>query len=120
MKEKKERKQPLQPVLVGTKLANARKIIDRRGKVTTYHGKPILAIDADGQCYEFLSVAAVERECRISASAITSAIGEYRKGKKEVPLCQGFCWCYCADKENLPKIQAWIALNAVDNRKTHV
>ncbi|MBQ4395487.1 MAG: hypothetical protein II825_09380 [Paludibacteraceae bacterium] len=111
---------PMQPVLVGTKLANARIIIDRRGRVNNYKGHPIMAIDADGMVYEFQSAAAVQRECRISSGAISSAIGDYKKGKKEVPLVQGFCWCYCKDKELLPKIKAWIALNAADNRKTHI
>ena len=116
----KKKSAPMQPVLAGTKLANARIIIDRRGKVATFKGNPIMAIDADGTVYEFRSAAAVERECRISSGAISSAIGDFKRGKKEVPLVQGFCWCYCKDKELLPKIQAWIALNAEDNRKTHI
>lgn len=121
MKKKNEvKKQTLKPVLAGTKLANARIIIDRRGKMPRYIAHPLMCIDADGTVYEFQSAKAVEREVRISSGAINSAISAFKKGKKEVPLCQGFCWCYCKDKELLPKIQAWIALNAADNPNTHI
>ena len=108
------------PVFAGTKLANARKIVVPAKNRTGLYGKPILAIDADGELYEFSSAAEVERQVRISSGRLSSAINDYKQGKREVPLVEGFIWCYCADKDLLPKLQAWIALNAKDTRKTNI
>lgn len=113
-------KKVIEPVFAGTKLANARRVIWKKPPRGGHYGKPIWAIDADGELYEFPSCADVERQTRISSGRISAACLDYKKGKREVPLVEGFVWCYCADKDLLPKLQAWIALNAADNRKTHI
>ena len=115
--EKVERRMP---VFAGTKLATARQVIWKKVSKGGMTGKPVWAIDADGELYEFRSCAEVERQTRINSGRISSAILDYKKGKREVPLVEGFVWLYCADKDYLPKLQAWIALNAADNRKTHI
>ena len=115
-----KRAETMTPVFAGTKLANARKIIALPKKRAGQNGKPIWAIDADGELYEFRSAAEVERQVRISSGRLSSAINDYKQGKREVPLVEGFVWCYCADKDLLPKLKAWIALNAKDNRKTNI
>ena len=105
----------------GTKLAKARKIIDRRIKFHSYNGKEVIAYDADGMEYRFASTAEVERETRIRASRLSGCINRFKKGKTEVPLCEGFAWIYAEDEEQYSaKVKAWIALNATDNRKTHI
>ena len=109
------------PVFEGSILAKARKVIDRRAKFRPNAGKEVIAIDADGMEYRFKSCSDVERQTRIRASRISGVIGRYKRGKMEVPLCEGFCWIYAADEEQYSaKVKAWIALNAVDNRKTHI
>ena len=109
------------PIFMGTILANARRIIDRREKHKSYNGKPVIAIDADGEEYRFASCSDVERTTRIKGARISSAINDYKRGKREMPLVEGFAWIYEADKEEWQyKMKAWIALNAVDNRKTHI
>ena len=113
---------PTKPVMFeGTILAKARKVIDRRTKNCSYNGKEVIAIDADGLEYRFASTAAVERETRIRASRLSGCINRFKKGKTEVPLCEGFVWIYAEDEEQYSaKVKAWIALNAADNRKTHI
>lgn len=110
----------LQAVFAGSRLSSARQIVCERHYNVVNAGKPIWAIDADGELHEFPNVATVERECRISSGRISSAINDFKKGKREVPLVEGFVWCYCKDDEYLPKLRAWIALNAKDNRKTTI
>ena len=84
-------------------------------------GKPVIAIDADGEEYRFSSVADVERKVRISSSRIQTAMSDYKRGNREAPLVEGFCWLYEADRDEwLHKIKAWIMLNAADNRDTHI
>lgn len=108
------------PVFAGSKLANARQIVYSGRKSLNHTGKPIWAIDADGELYEFPSCAEVERQVRIPSGRISSAILDWKKGKREVPLVEGFIWCHCSDKDELPKLKTWITLNAADNRKTHI
>ena len=109
------------PILEGTKLGKARLIIDRREKNNFRNGKEVIAIDADGLEYKFDSTAAVQRETGISAASISRVINLYKKEKREVPLHAGFCWLYAEDVEEFShKVKAWIALNATDNRKTHI
>ena len=109
------------PMFEGTPLAKARKVIDRRAKNLHRNGKVVVAIDADCEEYKFESTADVERQTKIRASRLSALINRYKKGKSEVPLCEGFCWMYEEDREELEhKIKAWIALNAADNRKTHI
>lgn len=109
------------PMFEGTILFKARKIIDRRVRKFAAKGKKVIAIDADGEEYKFDSTAEVERQTKIRASRLSCVIGRYKKGKIEVPLCEGFCWMYEEDREEYEhKIKAWIALNATDNRKTHI
>lgn len=115
-----ENARPLMPIFAGSILAKARKITVNR--VTThYKGKPIIAIDADGEVYRFDSAAAVEQQIRISASRIQNAISNYKKGKREAPLVEGFCWLKEEDKGQwMHKVQAWIALNAQPNPNTRI
>lgn len=109
------------PVLEGTRLGKARLVIDRRTKQNFRSGKEVIAIDADCQEYKFESTAAVQRETGISSANISRVINLYKKGKKEVPLCAGFCWIYAEDVDQYShKVKAWIALNATDNRKTNI
>lgn len=106
----------------GTILAKARKVIDRRAKKSRNAGKPVIAIDADGTEYRFEGgTSEIEKQCRIRAGRLWGVMTRYKRGKMEVPLCEGFCWLYECDMEEYgPKVKAWIALNAVDNRKTHI
>lgn len=110
----------LQAVFIGSRLSSARQIVCERKYNVFNAGKPIWAIDADGELHEFPNVATVERECRISSGRISSAINDFKKGKREIPLVEGFVWCYCKDDDLLPSLKAWIALNAKDNRKTSI
>lgn len=115
-----EKRKTLVPILAGSILAKARKIETNR-VMPHYQGKPIIAIDADGETYRFASAAAVEQQVRISAARIQHAISEYKKGKREAPLVEGFCWLKEEDKDQwLHKIQAWVALNAKPNPNTHI
>ena len=107
-------------MLAGSILAKARKI-DAVRVQPHYKGKPVIAIDADGETYRFASATAVEQQVRISAARITKAIAEYKSGKREAPLVEGFCWIKEEDKDEwLHKIQAWIVLNAQPNPNTHI
>ena len=120
-KEQTTPKAKSEPVFAGSILANARRIVDRRAVHRTNHGKPVIAIDADGEEYRFTSCADVERTIRVGYGRISSAINDFKRGKREMPLVFGFAWIYEADKdEYLNKIKAWIVLNAADNRKTHI
>ena len=121
MKKDVAKRVKVQPVFEGTILSKARKIIDRRGVLPVYKGKPVIAIDADGEEYNFQSCAEVERKTLISAGCIQSAIHDYKLGKREIPLVEGFCWLYVADKDEwLGKVKAWINVHAEDNRKTKI
>ena len=115
-----ETKKPV--MFEGTILAKARKVIDRRAKKSRNAGKPIVAIDADGMEYRFAGgTSEVEKQTRIKAGRLWAAMTAYKRGKREIPLLEGFCWLYEADMEEFgPKVKAWIALNAEDNRKTHI
>lgn len=57
MKKDVVKRVKVQPVFEGTILSKARKIIDRRGVLPVYKGKPVIAIDADGEEYNFQSCA---------------------------------------------------------------
>ena len=72
MKKDVAKRVKVQPVFEGTILSKARKIIDRRGVLPVYRGKPVIAIDADGEEYNFQSCAEVERTTLISAGRIQS------------------------------------------------
>lgn len=121
MKKDVAKRVKVQPVFEGTILSKARKIIDRRGVLPVYKGKPVIAINADGEEYNFQSCAEVERKTLINAGRIQSAIHDYKLGKREIPLVEGFCWLYVADKDEwLVKVKAWINVHAEDNRKTNI
>lgn len=108
------------PIFTGSILAKARMIVTNR-TVPHYQGKPVIAIDADGETYRFASTADVQKQVRISAARIQKAMSEYKSGKRDAPLVEGLCWLREEDKtEYLHKVQAWIALNAKPNPDTHI
>ena len=107
-------------MLAGTILSKAR-LIETKRIMPKYKGIPVIAIDADGETYHFDSCTQVELECRISAARIQKAMTEYKSGKREAPLVEGFCWLKEQDKDQwLHKIKAWIVLNAKPNPNTHI
>ena len=64
---------------------------------------------------------AVLQVIRVMVVTSRGDINRFKKGKTEVPLCEGFVWIYAEDEEQYSaKVKAWIALNAADNRKTHI
>ena len=109
------------PIFEGTILAKARKIVDRRIRMSGNKGKVVIAIDADGMTYRFNSCVDVEKQTRIKASRISLVINRFKHNSIEVPICEGYCWMYEADMDMYEApIKAWIALNALDTRKTTI
>ena len=115
-------KASVKPIFEGSILAKARKVIDRRARKSHNVGNPVIAIDADGMEYRFEGgTSEVEKTVRIKAGRLSNVMNRFKHGKTEVPLCEGFCWLYEKDMEEYSaKVKAWIALNSVDNRKTHI
>ena len=71
MKKDVAKRVKVQPVFEGTILSKARKIIDRRGVLPVYKGKPVIAIDADGEEYgAYLS----ENRLILAASAVRGRV----------------------------------------------
>ena len=106
--------------MAGTILSKAR-LIETKRIMPRYKGIPVIAIDADGEEYRFTSATQVQLECRISAARIKKAIHEYKQGKREAPLVEGFCWLNEEDKTDwLHKVKTWIIMNAKPNPNTHI